>query len=476
MLLNWNFNNSYLSLPQIFYSYVKPDKIENSEIILLNEKLIDQLDIDYKSLSKNELSNELLGQNKKNINNFFSQAYAGHQFGQFTILGDGRALILGEHINKNNDRFDIQLKGSGLTPYSRSGDGKATLSSMIREYIVSESMHYMCVPTTRSLAVIETKENILREKYEKGGILVRVAKSHIRVGTFEFARILKQDRENVKYLINYTIERLYPELIDNKNKYISFFEIIAKKQIDLVVNWMRVGFIHGVMNTDNMSLSGETIDYGPCAFLDEYNPKKVFSSIDKLGRYSFENQPKIVLWNLARFAETFLFLIDNDQNKAVKIIEKILKEKNKYFENKWLNMMRDKLFLVEEDKDDISLISELLNLMNFYKLDYTNTFIHLQNDDYSKLKKIDSWVDKYKTRKTKKNKIELNKINCINPYLIPRNHLVENCLKESEKGNYNNLFKLMDYLTEPYKNNNIEEKYCKPPEDHEKVHQTFCGT
>ena len=474
MLLNWNFNNSYLSLPQIFYSYVKPDKIENSEIILLNEKLIDQLDIDYKSLSKNELSNELLGQNKKNINNFFSQAYAGHQFGQFTILGDGRALILGEHINKNNDRFDIQLKGSGLTPYSRSGDGKATLSSMIREYIVSESMHYMCVPTTRSLAVIETKENILREKYEKGGILVRVAKSHIRVGTFEFARILKEDKENVKHLINYTIERLFPELIDNKNKYISFFEIIAKKQIDLVINWMRVGFIHGVMNTDNMSLSGETIDYGPCAFLDEYNPKKVFSSIDKLGRYSFENQPKIVLWNLARFAETFLHLIDKDQKKSIGKIEEILKFYEKRYHQLWLSMMKDKINISDNNVNDEKLIIELLDLMHVYKLDYTNTFIEIENNQIQKHNFMKDWYIKLKERR-KLNDNKINSKNMSNPKIIPRNHLVEKVLRDSDEGNYILMNKLLSNLSNPY-SNNVDSELMREPTDEEKVYETFCGT
>ena len=470
----WNFQDSYTKLPSIFYSKVNPENFSNKKLVLFNSDLARDLNLDFSKYDDDEKCNILLGKNKLN-KNYFSQAYAGHQFGNFTILGDGRAVIIGEHITNNKQRVDIQLKGSGQTPYSRNGDGKAALGPMIREYILSEAMHNLGISSTRALAVITTGENVLRDRLEPGAILIRVANSHIRVGTFQFGSLLK-NREEFQNFISYTISRLYPDIDNNNDKYLKFYETICDLQIKLVVDWMRVGFIHGVMNTDNMSLSGETIDYGPAAYLDEYNPKKVFSSIDKLGRYSFENQPKIVLWNLARFAETFLFLIDNDQNKAVKIIEKILKEKNKYFENKWLNMMRDKLFLVAEDKDDIILISDLLNLMNFYKLDYTNTFIHLQNDDYSKLKQIDSWVDKYKTRKTKKNKIELNKINCINPNIIPRNHLIEKCLKESEKGNYKNLFKLMDYLIEPYKNHHIEEKYCKPPEDHEKVHQTFCGT
>ena len=321
MHAKWNFENSYLNLPDIFYSKTKAESFPKLELLFKNEDLMDVLNINYENFD-NLLLDTI---NNKQINSF-SQAYAGHQFGHFTILGDGRATLLGEHINANKERFDIQLKGSGKTPYSRNGDGKGTLKSMLREYIVSEAMHNLNIKTTRSLAILNTGEKIQRETFEEGGILVRVAKSHIRVGTFQLASLSKKQND-IEELLNYTIKRLHPEILNVKDKYLKFFEIITENQINLIVDWQRVGFIHGVMNTDNMSLSGETIDYGPCAFLDEYNPNKVFSSIDKNGRYAFNNQPKIALWNLARLAETFLHLIDSDENTAIKKIENIL---NKY--------------------------------------------------------------------------------------------------------------------------------------------------
>ena len=323
MLLNWKFDNSYLNLPENFYSFVKADKFPQPKIALFNSELAENLNLQFLNTDEHDLALSLSGQKKGEGSILFSQAYAGHQFGHFTILGDGRALILGEHINNKNERFDIQLKGSGKTPYSRNGDGKAILGPMLREYIISEAMFYLGIPTTRSLAVILTGEKILREKYLPGAILTRVAKSHIRVGTFQFASIHK-DKNYIRELTNYSINRHYPELLNNKYKVEDFLEKIVLKQVKLIVNWMRVGFIHGVMNTDNMSIIGETIDYGPCAFMDEYNPKTVFSSIDQFGRYSYENQPKIAQWNLARFAETILFLIDKDEKIAIKKAEKIL--------------------------------------------------------------------------------------------------------------------------------------------------------
>ncbi len=460
----WNFQDSYTNLPSIFYKKVKPDLFNNKKLILFNKDLANEIGLNFDKFDENEICDILLGKKLTN-KEFFSQAYAGHQFGHFTILGDGRALLLGEHITKNNQRLDIQLKGSGKTPYSRNGDGKAVLGPMIREYIVSEAMHNLGIPSTRALAVITTGENVHREKIEPGAILIRVAKSHIRVGTFQFGSLLKK-REEFDNLISYTINRLYPELINKNNKYINFFEKVCEIQINLIVEWMRVGFIHGVMNTDNMSLSGETIDYGPCAYLDVYNPKTVFSSIDKMGRYSFENQPKISLWNLARFAETILHLIDSNEDKAIKIIEEILNKYNEKFNLKWNVMMSKKLNL-ELNNDNENIIKDFLDLMHVYKLDYTNTFINLENNNLDK-NIFNDWIKKY-------NKFKKQKFNNLNPTVIPRNHIIEKIINESYNENYNLLYEFEKILKNPYERN-INKKFINPPNDDEKIYQTFCGT
>ncbi len=461
--MNWNFQNTYTDLPNIYYSKVKIDNFENPRLILFNTELANELNLKVNNNEK-EICDFLLGKNLDH-GKFYSQAYAGHQFGHFTILGDGRAVILGEHINKDNKRYDIQLKGSGQTPYSRNGDGKATLGPMIREYIVSEAMNYLQIPSTRALAVITTGEKVLRDKFEPGAILVRVAKSHIRVGTFQFGSLLKKQEEFTS-LINYTINRLFPELINNDNKYISLFEKVCELQINLIVEWMRVGFIHGVMNTDNMSLSGETIDYGPCAYMDIYNPKTVFSSIDKMSRYSFENQAKISLWNLARFAETILYLIDSNQRKAIKIVEDILNKYNDIFNLNWNIMMSKKLNL-DLKNDNKIIINEFLDLMHIYKLDYTNTFIKLEKNNLNK-NIFKNWLEKY-------NKCKLKKYKNINPTIIPRNHIIEKLINDAYSGKYNILYEFEKIYKYPY-NDNIPEEYKKEPLDNEKVYQTFCGT
>ena len=460
----WNFKDSYVNLPDIFYSKVKPDTFNDKKLILFNSDLAKKLNINLDKYNESQICNILLGiglSNKK----FISQAYAGHQFGNFTILGDGRALLLGEHITKNCNRFDIQLKGSGQTPYSRNGDGKAALGPMIREYIVSEAMHYLRVPTTRALAVISTGEKIMRDKTEPGAILIRVAKSHIRVGTFQFGSLLKNQKEFNK-LVDYTINRLYPELNNKNNKYIKFFEKICELQTNLIINWMRVGFIHGVMNTDNMSLSGETIDYGPCSYLDNYNPKTVLSSIDKLGRYSFENQERITFWNLARLAETILHLIDNNEKNAIKIVEKILINSKKNFQKNWNVMMCKKLNL-ETNNNYKELINEFLDLMHIYKLDYTNTFIDLENNKLDKTI-FKNWIEKYR-------KCNLKKYKNNNPKFIPRNHLIERIINEAYNNNFILLHKFEKLLKTPY--DKVENKmFTSPPLDNEKVYQTYCGT
>ena len=462
--MNWNFQNSYTQLPNVYYTRTKPQDFENPRLLLFNSDLANELNLNINS-NEEEICDFLLGKKNKE-NNFFSQAYAGHQFGHFTILGDGRAHMLGEHINNKNKRYDIQLKGSGLTPYSRNGDGKATLGPMIREYLVSEAMHFLNIPTTRALAVILTGENILRHGFQPGAILVRVAKSHIRVGTFQFGRLLK-NTSDFDNLIHYTIKRLYPEIKKNKNLYLNFFKKICEDQVNLIIEWMRVGFIHGVMNTDNMSLSGETIDYGPCAFMDTYDPKTVFSSIDDNGRYSFENQSKIVLWNLARFAETMLHLIDDNQNKAIEIVENILNENQEKFKIKWLEMMYKKINL-GDDNINKELIKELLDLMHIYKLDYTNTFIDLK---YGKLdeKIFKNWMSKYSLRKKEKHPQ-------INPIIIPRNHIIEEIINDSRNEDYQSLYLFNKVIRKPYDKNSIDKKFLTPPDDNQKVYKTFCGT
>ncbi len=461
----WNFQDSYTKLPSIFYSKVNPENFSNKKLVLFNSDLARDLNLDFSKYDDDEKCNILLGKNKLN-KNYFSQAYAGHQFGNFTILGDGRAVIIGEHITNNKQRVDIQLKGSGQTPYSRNGDGKAALGPMIREYILSEAMHNLGIPSTRALAVITTGENVLRDRLEPGAVLIRVAKSHIRVGTFQFGSLLK-NREEFQNFISYTISRLYPDIDNNNDKYLKFYETICDLQIKLVVDWMRVGFIHGVMNTDNMSLSGETIDYGPAAYLDEYNPKKVFSSIDKMGRYSFENQSKITLWNLARFAETFLHLIDPNEKTAIKKIKDILNKYKKLFNQSWLTMMSMKLNLDTTNNNNEEIIKEFLDLMHIYKLDYTNTFLDLENNTLDK-KIFKNWEEKYKNNK-------IRKFKNVNPQIIPRNHIIEEIINEVYSNNYSQLYEFEKLLKKPYEKID-NKKYITPPLESEKVFETFCGT
>ena len=346
--------------------------------IVINDTLAEFLGLDLSSIEDNALAKLFSGNILPEQSTPFSQAYAGHQFGHFTILGDGRAHMLGEHISPNGNRYDIQFKGSGRTPYSRGGDGKAVLAPMLREYIISEAMHYLGIPSTRSLAVVGTGESVRRETNLPGAILTRVASSHIRIGTFEFAAATGNIDLSEKLLI-YTIERHYPEIKNHENKALSLLRVLAEKQTDLIVQWMRVGFIHGVMNTDNITLSGETIDYGPCAFMDYYNLETVFSSIDHSGRYAYGNQAKTMQWNLARFAEALLPLISDDINQAVTMAEEIINKFPIDYEKKWLVMMGSKLGINNIRKEDKILIDNLLDWMTTKKTDYTNTFIDLQD-------------------------------------------------------------------------------------------------
>ena len=482
MTIGWHFNNTYSKLSDIFKEEIKPIPVINPELIILNEKLASELNLNFSKIDKNELSNILSGNSLPKGSNSIAQAYAGHQFGHFTMLGDGRAVLIGEHLSKNNERFDIQFKGSGKTTFSRNGDGRAALGPMLREYIISEAMNGLNIPTTRSLAVVKTGEEVIRETSLPGAILTRVASSHIRVGTFQYIAA-RQKKEELQILLDYVINRHYPNIKDSQNKALEILNIVLEKQIDLVVSWMRVGFIHGVMNTDNMSISGETIDYGPCAFMDTYDPKTVFSSIDQMGRYAYCNQPIITKWNLSRFAECLIPLIDKNQEKAIKLATEIINSFEKKYEEKWLNMMRDKLGLFGAEDKDKFLILDLLTWMHQKKADYTNIFCHLMNEEIQKDRiyqdnDFQIWKKRWSQRlKTKNNTPEkyIELMKTANPLIIPRNHKVEEALKEAELNNLKPINQFIEILNQPYTKNEDILNYQIPSNLDEK-YQTFCGT
>ena len=401
MTIGWHFDNSYSKLSKTFKEDIKPTPVHEPELVILNDELAKNLNLNFSGIDKKKLAEIFSGNSLPDGTNSIAQAYAGHQFGHFTMLGDGRAVLLGEHIDNKNQRFDIQFKGSGRTSFSRGGDGRAALGPMLREYIISEAINALHIPTTRSLAVVKTGEKVVRENLLNGAILTRVASSHIRVGTFQYIAAT-QNLEDLNTLVDYTIDRHYPDIKSSKNKALDLLSLVMEKQCQLVINWMRVGFIHGVMNTDNMTISGETIDYGPCAFMDQYDPKTVFSSIDKFGRYAFSNQPPITKWNLARFAECLIPLIDKDEDSAIKIATELIDNFQNIYEEKWLNMMRDKLGLFGEDNNDLKLINKLLDWMKNNNADYTNTFCHLMGieikDEIYKSDDFKDWANEWQKR------------------------------------------------------------------------------
>ena len=480
--INWNFDNTYFNLSEPFREKINPSPVKKPEIILLNNDLAKLLSLDFSKISNTELSNIFSGNLLPAGSNSIAQAYAGHQFGHFTMLGDGRAILLGEHVSQSNKKYDIQFKGSGKTAFSRNGDGRAALGPMLREYIISEAMNALKIPTTRSLAVVKTGELIQREKALQGAILTRVASSHIRVGTFQYIAARQKDDE-LKTLLDYTIDRHYPEIKNSNNQALDLLNRLIERQCDLVVNWMRVGFIHGVMNTDNMTISGETIDYGPCAFMDTYDPKTVFSSIDQNGRYAYCNQPGITKWNLARFAECLIPFFEKNQKKAIQIATETINDFEKKYEEKWMNMMRNKLGISGLDNKDKPLILDLLTWMHEKKADYTNTFCHLMNLDPKKEKifedsKFIVWKKRWKERllKNDNNQIkskELMKNN--NPLVIPRNHKIEEALEAAELNDMEPINKILEILKNPYDEQSEIIDYQYPSKSSEK-YQTFCGT
>ncbi len=482
MTIGWHFNNTYSKLSDTFKEKIKPVPVNNPELVLLNESLASELNLDFSKIDKNELSKIFSGNSLPNGSNSIAQAYAGHQFGHFTMLGDGRAVLIGEHTTKSKKKYDIQFKGSGKTAFSRNGDGRAALGPMLREYIISEAMNALNIPTTRSLAVVKTGENVIREKNLQGAVLTRVASSHIRVGTFQYIAA-RQKKDELKILLDYTIDRHFTEIKNSKNKALDLLKIVIERQCNLVINWMRVGFIHGVMNTDNMSISGETIDYGPCAFMDVYDPKTVFSSIDEMGRYAYCNQPVVTKWNLSRFAECLIPLINKDQDKAIKIASETINTFEKMYEEKWTNMMRDKLGLFGLENEDKSLILDLLTWMHENKADYTNTFCHLMNlepkkNDLYKNENFLNWKLRWRDRLTKNNNspekyIKLMRNN--NPLVVPRNLKVEEALDEAEHNNFDSVNQLINIFNHPYIiQENITDYQVLHPTD--KKYKTFCGT
>ena len=486
-----NFDNSYSKLPDIFFERTMPIPVKDPKLIKFNESLAKKIGL---NLNKDkDLSSAIFSGNKiAEGSDPIALLYAGHQFGHFVPqLGDGRAILLGEVINKDGCRFDIQLKGSGQTAYSRGGDGRAPLGPVIREYIISEAMHSLNIPTTRSLAIVTTGEMVSRETLLPGGILTRVASSHLRVGTFEYFAA-SEDLTNLKLLTDYAINRHFPNLKNDNLRYQKFLELVCDNQASLVAKWMHVGFIHGVMNTDNTSISGETIDYGPCAFMDSYNPNTVFSSIDHRGRYAYGNQPNVAQWNLACLGECLLPLIHSDRNKAIEIIEDILGDFENKFKKYWLNGMYRKIGLSDNKENNYILLEELLHLMEQDKSDFTLTFRYLSDlvenkNDNSNFKqqflsknKVDSWIGKWKERLKEENKSEKiikESMLKVNPAFIPRNHRVEQAIYEALNNyDYAYMERLVQLLNKPYDYQPDNAEYMDPPKNNAQNYQTFCGT
>lgn len=479
----WNFDNSYARLPNSFFANVELNPVRAPKLIKLNHSLAEDLGLNIEELQSEKGVAILAGNTAPEGSQPIAQAYAGHQFGHFTMLGDGRALLYGEQITPTDERFDIQLKGSGRTPFSRGGDGRAALGPMLREYIISEAMHALGIPSTRSLAVVATGNTILRETDLPGAILTRVASSHIRVGTFQYVANMGRF-ENLQTLANYAIVRHYSDITYTDNQYLDFLQEVIKRQASLIAKWQLVGFIHGVMNTDNMTISGETIDYGPCAFMDTYDPATVFSSIDTHGRYAYGNQPLIGGWNLARFAESLIPLLHEDEDQAVELAQHEISKYMGLYEGYWLAGMRSKLGLFDEEEEDKSLIDELLKLMQENRADYTNTFRALTlnelvgNPLFGK-EEFKQWFEKWQQRlsrqqQSKEEATQLMKSN--NPSVIPRNHRVEEALDAAMNGDFNVMEQLLKVLSNPYSYSEEQTDYCKLPEQSNIPYRTFCGT
>ena len=509
----WNFDNSYLTLPGALYAPAKPQKVARPQLIIWNQQLAGELGLALEQANTAQMAELFCGNVLPTGAQPIAQAYAGHQFGHFTMLGDGRALLLGEHIAPDATRWDIQLKGSGQTAFSRRGDGKAALGPMLREYIISEAMHALGIPTTRSLAVVATGEPVYRENILPGAILTRVAQSHIRVGTFEYAATYASQQGDIailRALADYAMRRHFPDVLTNANPYLAFFEAVAEKQAGLIAQWQAVGFIHGVMNTDNMAIAGETIDYGPCAFMDVFEPATVFSSIDQQGRYAFGNQPRIASWNLARFAETLLSLFDADEKLAIEMGQKALQKFGERFNHHYSTLMRTKLGFTSEQAGDTELVTSLFELMQAHQADYTNTLRTLSygipeqlrsaiameiHDDQTAPPVMDfhsmgidrlfaaaefhSWLSRWQKR-LHEQEIAAGeayaRMRQANPVVIPRNHKVEEALSSANAGDLSQLHALLRAVTQPFAETEANLQYRSPGPRGGEPYKTFCGT
>ena len=478
-------SNSYIGLPEEFYQVVNPTPVRNPKTLIFNEDLADLLDI---KLKDEEVSNFFSGNGLPEDSVPIALNYAGHQFGNFVQqLGDGRAVLLGE-INAKDGTYDLQLKGSGKTMFSRQGDGRSALGPVIREYILSEAMHDLGVPTTRALAAIATGEYVARETFEPGGVLTRIAKSHLRVGTFEYFAS-RQQLNDVKMLADFAIQRHYPEIRETEKHYLELLKKVASNQSKLVSKWMSIGFIHGVMNTDNFTISGETIDYGPCAFLDEYHPGKVFSSIDQNGRYAFGNQPSIASWNLASLAGCLIAFIDKDSDKANELATEVLENFSKETNQRILDLMCEKIGLNGEKKENQTLLRNLLKIMMDNEADYTITFRNLSKvlfedsdeffNQFSEKKEINAWLNNWKQALKNEYK-DLSKLtdrlNQINPAYIPRNHQVQLAIDLAYENDFSKMLEMIEVFKNPFKEISEYESYSQAPLEKEKVRRTFCGT
>jgi len=473
----FNLKNSYAKELHEISEKCIPTGFRQAEFLLKNYDLAEKLGFTKNFLDSKECLNIFSGNSLLKNSQPIAQGYSGHQFGHFNPqLGDGRAILLGEI-----DEMDIQLKGIGQTPYSRRGDGKSALSPILREYVISEFMHAVKIPTTRSLFALKTNENVIRETELPGGVLTRVAKSHIRIGTFEFAKT--KNNETLKTLADYSINRHYPELNKTDNKYLSFFAAVCDKQASLVAKWMSLGFVHGVMNTDNMTISGETIDYGPCAYMDSYHPNTVFSSIDVNGRYAYQNQPAILVWNLAKFAESILPLIDKNEEKSIKQLTEVLQLVMPSYQEYFYKEFCQKLGLKSVNNKNIKLIEGYLKILNLESIDFTLSFrdlskiinerLNLNDSIFAKSKDFNNWYLKWKQE------INLNEISdemdLNNPCYIPRNHLIENALSKAIEGDMSEINFMINLFENPYMQKNISRKYLMPSNSEEQ-YVTFCGT
>jgi uncharacterized protein YdiU (UPF0061 family) len=483
--------NTYSALPSRFYARLAPVPVRDPRLVIFNSRLAEELGFDP-AVVEREATTWFSGNQTPDDADPIALAYAGHQFGNFVPqLGDGRAILLGERVGRDGVRRDIQLKGSGRTPFSRNGDGRAALGPMLREYLISEAMHALGIPTTRSLAVVATGEQVVREDLLPGAVLTRVAASHIRVGTFEYFAA-RDDREAVSQLLDYVVTRHYPQARGADVPALAVLRAVGQRQAALIADWMSVGFIHGVMNTDNVAISGETIDYGPCAFMDHYDPNTVFSSIDHGGRYAYGNQPAIAQWNLARFAETLLPLIDADTGKAVELATAVIKDFMPVFDAQLLARMRRKIGLASEQESDVELISGLLAVMKSAGADFTLTFRRLARsadepaNDASLLELFEpssgiaDWLRRWRERLARESQNAAERaanMRRVNPAFIPRNHRVEAALEAaSTHGDFGPFQKLLKIIEHPYDEQPGCAEFSQPPAAGERVLRTFCGT